>query len=278
MQQINFIQFLRFFAVIFVYSSHVLISFWRDNIQKQNNFHIIPIDFHSDVFFKITSAIPDFLNFGPLGVAIFFLISGFLFGLTLESKEGITHQFSKKIIRIFPVYWFSLCIYCTAAIFFSYPDVKFSAMEAAINFTGIPNTFGTNYIMGLNWYVEAILYFFLFAIIFNKIFSLTKFENMVFFISCLLIVRANLFYSYFIYILLGVNFANFHCKKYSVKPFAILCLLGLSCFYLLTAKIDKENYHTIISNYFIAFILFCLCYACREKKWINKFAARKSVF
>lgn len=271
----NFIHCLRFIAVILVYTSHVLISFWVYNPDKQKNFNIIPVDFHSEIFNTIISLIPHEINFGPLGVALFFLITGFLFGLKIDTQEKLSAALLKRMFRILPIYWFSMFIFTITIILFSNNYIKFSLSEILINFTGVPNSLGKPSIMGLNWYIEAILYFFLYSIIFNYFFPLIKFENIVLFIACLLIFKCSYYRTYYLYIILGINFANFYFKRYTVKHFITICLLSSACFYYLYTY--KGVSRITLYNYLIAFLLFCFFYFVQNKKWMSNFAKNKCI-
>lgn len=52
---------------------------------------------------------PPTVNYGPLGVAIFFLISGFVIPFSLE-KMGRARFVVARILRIYPTYWAASCL------------------------------------------------------------------------------------------------------------------------------------------------------------------------
>jgi len=59
----------------------------------------------------------DLFNVASIGVAVFFLISGFVIPLSLEGTD-VRAYFLKRLLRIFPTYWIALAM-GTAAIFIS---------------------------------------------------------------------------------------------------------------------------------------------------------------
>ena len=50
------------------------------------------------------------INFGRLGVALFFLISGFVIPFSLERANSLRVFWVSRIFRLFPIYWFSLLV------------------------------------------------------------------------------------------------------------------------------------------------------------------------
>ncbi|WP_316806878.1 acyltransferase [Pedobacter agri] len=57
------------------------------------------------------------INYGWLGVPIFFVISGYCIIASAEHTKGAVVFFTKRFCRIFPPYWFSLIIVLLSAVF-----------------------------------------------------------------------------------------------------------------------------------------------------------------
>ena len=50
------------------------------------------------------------INFGRLGVALFFLISGFVIPYSLERANSLKVFWVSRVFRLYPIYWFSLLV------------------------------------------------------------------------------------------------------------------------------------------------------------------------
>jgi peptidoglycan/LPS O-acetylase OafA/YrhL len=66
---------------------------------------------------RFVDQLNDLFNVASIGVAVFFLISGFVIPLSLEGTD-VRAYFLKRFLRIFPTYWIALAM-GTAAIFIS---------------------------------------------------------------------------------------------------------------------------------------------------------------
>lgn len=111
--KIVFIHMLRGISVLIVLYCHLGEMFWLDQatcanigLFKPKYFSRIPIWTSITVYIEKLG-----LNFGMLGVAIFFLISGFLIPASIK-KHGCKGFLKGRIIRLYPMYAVALFITC----------------------------------------------------------------------------------------------------------------------------------------------------------------------
>jgi peptidoglycan/LPS O-acetylase OafA/YrhL len=52
----------------------------------------------------------NFVKLGALGVPVFFVISGYCIALAAQNSKGVVDFLIRRFFRIFPGYWFSLCV------------------------------------------------------------------------------------------------------------------------------------------------------------------------
>jgi peptidoglycan/LPS O-acetylase OafA/YrhL len=107
-QKITFANQLRGVAVLCVLLSHYLGTYWGDRADiAQHILAPLPEGNPLPLFYWI-SFFPT-LNYGPLGVGIFFLISGFVIPFSLE-KMGSARFVAARLMRIYPTYWVGLTV------------------------------------------------------------------------------------------------------------------------------------------------------------------------
>ena len=108
MKRFIFANQLRGIAVILVLFSHWFGVFWgmRETVATYTSSPIQLGD--SPLIYHLISDIPN-VSFGPIGVSIFFLISGFVIPFSLE--KGNSWEFLvARLFRIFPTYWVGLIL------------------------------------------------------------------------------------------------------------------------------------------------------------------------
>ena len=76
------------------------------------------LKFASDIF-------PSYFKSAGLGVEFFFIMSGFFFGLADLNKVSFITFVKKKILRLWPVVWFSVILYAILAHFIPLPYHRF---------------------------------------------------------------------------------------------------------------------------------------------------------
>jgi peptidoglycan/LPS O-acetylase OafA/YrhL len=103
------------------------------------------------------------VNFGRIGVALFFIVSGFVIPSSLKSSEdrwGELGRFAiKRFFRLYPLFWLSipLGLVTTWWLF----GKSLSPAQVLANVTMIPGFLGAPYVEGLYWTLEVELIFYL---------------------------------------------------------------------------------------------------------------------
>lgn len=101
----------------------------------------------------------NYFKYGSTGVDLFFMISGFVIFMSINSSKSLKDFWFLRFIRLFPSYWLSMLIaLVTFYIFSNY------SMPGKLNLSGnilmIQPVFRTNYLVGAYWtlYVELCFY------------------------------------------------------------------------------------------------------------------------
>ncbi|MEK6348915.1 MAG: acyltransferase [Burkholderia sp.] len=100
------------------------------------------------------------INFGRIGVVIFFGISGMLIPNSLRGSgvDGARRFVIRRVFRLYPAFWLSLPIgYAVYWLLFGH---RLSPAGLAANLTMIPTAFGRDPVMSHYWTLETELYFY----------------------------------------------------------------------------------------------------------------------
>ncbi|WP_316235394.1 MULTISPECIES: acyltransferase [unclassified Bradyrhizobium] len=112
--------------------------------------------------FAAMPRIPIF-RYGFLGVELFFIISGYVIFMTLQTKT-ITQFALARFVRLFPTFWF--CIVLTTTVLWAYRGSGPSMATLLANFTMEPSVFGVASVDGVYWSLAVELeFYFLIGII-----------------------------------------------------------------------------------------------------------------
>lgn len=98
-------------------------------------------------------------NYGVTGVDIFFMISGFVIFLTINTKTEHGKDFViSRFSRLYPTYW--ACVLLTATFILIYDPASFKTTSVLANFTMFPTYFGVEDLDGSYWtlLVELVFY------------------------------------------------------------------------------------------------------------------------
>lgn len=104
-------------------------------------------------------------NYGVTGVDIFFMISGFVIFLTINTKTEHGKDFIvSRFSRLYPTYW--TCVLLTATFVLIYEPNSFKTSNVLANFTMFPTYFGVEDLDGSYWtlLVELVFYIWIFLI------------------------------------------------------------------------------------------------------------------
>ncbi len=296
-KKLDFIVFLRAFACIMVLLAHLWLLFWYGG-GAGGIFQYLkttkPICGMS--FVNITPYLVRLhLNFGSLGVATFFLITGFLAGLSLSSQSPLKYL-QNKVLRIYPMYivgfsitFLNIWIYTKATgheFLYGFTD-WLRQVSLFRDLLWVPS------IDELSWTLEAqIKFHFLIAIIaaVKKEHSgrtLVEVAMVISVASALLALNKTRFLSYVIltrfseilglasfcitYMLIGLILYQHYSKEWSTIKTIIVGVLIYMCF-VLSAMSYTDNAYDFILNYTIILVAFILLYSysfIEQQKLIN---------
>jgi len=234
LQRLDSLDFLRGWASVFVVISHLMGVFWvsqsgleglmgYENIGKIN-------------LFGTEWIINNRLFLGQLGVAIFFLISGYVITLSLEKYHGFGFLIN-RIIRIYPVYiaGFFMTILGLYLVDFQNDGIPYTITELFIHILIIPRQW-LNFpaIDGISWTLEIELYFYLtMYIIYQLPKKIRNYSMLLLFFSSVVIVYIHKLGGYELkvilmigYMLLGYFFYIFQHGLINKWHLLILILVG----------------------------------------------------
>lgn len=280
-KKLLFIDFLRSLACLLVLANHLLIYFWIDNKSAAQDGLFRPVQIFT------TSYFPRILNyykidFGIIGVGIFFLITGFLIPLSIK-KWTYKRFLFRRFLRIYPVYLlasiitlFSLFISAKInKIIFPYHFIDFLG-----NFLLIGNFLNTRAFDMVVWTLWIIVNYYVFA----GLFYIKKTSNSVWlFLSSLaflfityissflyksltgnewyfgLLKTFSYSFIYFIFINIGVTLHNLYFHYWSLKKFLLswVVLSSLFCLAVLFGETFGFSYYVLI-GFSISFSLFLI--------------------
>ncbi len=99
------------------------------------------------------------INFGRIGVVLFFGISGMLIPTSLRAGPGATRRFViRRFFRLYPAFWLSLPIGYVA--YWALFGRQIGWADLAANLTMLPTAFGHVEVMSHYWTLETELYFY----------------------------------------------------------------------------------------------------------------------
>lgn len=294
--KIHFANQLRGLAALMVLISHHYGVFWGDNeriiVAKMINAPVL--DIKTPFFIQYLWKLPNY-SWGLCGVAIFFLISGFIIPFSLK-KYSLNNFLTARLFRIFPTYMvgFSITLLSIyfASKYFNRPW-PFSSQQIIIHFfPGLRDILDSIGIDGIIWTLEIEIKFYVLCAIFIKFFKRSNLY--LFFIPIFLFLTSltinflmnryqfnAVFYRFFliflfnsqyiIYMFIGVALHYLFEKKISNQKACVLILLFFSLF-LIQWKITiyKESFMQFV-NYVIALVIFLSSFVYRSKFNENNF-------
>lgn len=234
-----------------------------------------------------------FINFGPLGVSLFFLVSGFVIMFSLR-KLNTTQFIMQRLFRIFPTYWVSLivCFIFTlfSSWFFSGTSGYYSLGISKVlsNLFLVYDYLGHESIDFVNWTLPIeILFYFTISLVACRFtskgnlaayISVVSITTLVFLLHCLSLgqqwhaLMSLLFkIKYLSFMCIGLIF-YFHFKSLVSYQFMVLmCFLLCTVFYLLLGlEMGWGEAIPLFANYIYGLAIFSLMYLFRGKMKENK--------
>lgn len=164
--RVNFANTLRGFAALAVLISHYYGVFWssRAAVEVITNSPALPFETHATpLYISWLHAFPLF-NWGAYGVAIFFIVSGFVIPFSLQ-KMSLIGFFINRVTRIVPIYFVGFSITLLAILvsseYFS-REWPFSVREVLVHYIpGIRDVMWSRGIDGIVWTLEIEMKFYL---------------------------------------------------------------------------------------------------------------------
>ena len=226
--------------------------------------------FHYTFVFNQNWKVGNIFHYGYMGVPMFFIISGFVIYMSLESNKTPFGFVYSRFLRLFPIYWISLIITVAAMFLMGIHLEILTWQNITINFTMLQRFIGFKDIDGAYWTLAVELMFYLFVIIilfFNKLEKIIEIFLAIIFL--LLIIRSTLAIQfteivslkkimdqlrYFHLFLAGMIFYNIYKNGISRYYFLLLCIcIGLNFQAQIRFNIFVETF--IILFFFLVFYI-----------------------
>ncbi|CAN5738992.1 acyltransferase [soil metagenome] len=150
--RLDWLDTLRGLAVLFVFLLHATLDV-RRHLQTGTD---APIAL--DIF---ASASFGFFDFGKIGVAIFFIVSGYLIPVTLDrSGNGVVRRFLvNRFFRLYPTYWVSILVLVIGA------TTALPLFQLLINLTMLQRFVGVGDLNGVFWTLQIELVFYALCVV-----------------------------------------------------------------------------------------------------------------
>lgn len=246
----------RFLAALSIVFYHYLFSGYRaDNL---SNLHF--------------SEIGKYFKYGYLAVNIFFIISGFVITLSIESRS-LKNFYISRISRLYPTYWLSVLITTAVIVIFGSPKFTVNFTQVIINLTMFQNYFNIQSIDRVYWtlFVEMKFYIFIIGtyLVLNKKTDI-KLDYLIYswlILSIVYIPLNNLFFfkilnSFLIlnwssYFIAGMVFYQIFKSKINTQYIILLCItMFISIFHAISKIENLESHHNdTFSPFYISGII-----------------------
>ncbi|HAT3917660.1 TPA: acyltransferase [Kluyvera ascorbata] len=238
-------------------------------------------------YYKSISTFLPFFNYGPFGVSLFFLISGFVIPFSIKKKSRFRF-IASRLVRIYPTYiacsLMMLVIYTLSHLYWgSDPTIDYNRFWSNITLTFSMFNYGSlDYI---NWTLSIEIKFYILCAI---LCTFIRSGNGVAITATSLFITIFIFYTdhpasqqnpgdfsmdgvriellYVIYMMLGVLFHFLYMKKIRTLTFVFLSLITMSLFYFSWVyAIQHDRFPNEIFNYLYGFVVFALAFNFRNK-------------
>ncbi|MBH1962952.1 MAG: acyltransferase [Comamonadaceae bacterium] len=168
------------------------------------------------------------IDFGRIGVIVFFIISGYVISNTFHSGITVKNFVIRRVLRLYPLYWLSVI-----GAYFIFFDANVDTKRLIANVLMIPIITGQEPLMGLYWTLEAELFFYAIAIALFAAGLLRK--------QVVLLTLAGIFLAIFSIFMFSVGPSNLSLKSLPLN----LCfmLIGVSAhIFFSTPKNTNERF------------------------------------
>lgn len=254
--ELPFLNVIRGSSALLVLFFHFFVFFFTAHDMSAGLINAEPLlDLAVPAYLPYVESVP--INIGHLGVAFFFLLSGFFIQPSLEKYNLVRPFLVHKFFRLWPSYAFCFAIGLVFVFFFSQlrDDVyPYSLPHLLSYFTWTRDIFNYAYIDGSVWSLEVQIKFYIFSALVWYFFRHRFLETMITSLLTLCVVGYGLKYGvtewgwledssyeylirvlnkdikYFLLITVGMCFYSYYSKKISLLKFIILGMLVLGCF------------------------------------------------
>ena len=285
MDKLIFAHQLRAIAALSVVISHLVGVFWglRDVVASAIAAPVQQAPFPS---FAIIAFQPNF-NFGPFGVALFFLVSGFVISFSVRKMDRLSFLIA-RFFRIFPVYFVCTAVTLTvifAATFYWGTSLQIDPDSLIANLFLIHNYLGIKSIDEINWSLAVEIKFYLIAALIapllikqklwplyliSGLILLSHFEHQTifeFFSGTEYPYLLNQLFTELLYIsfmLIGVLFYYHYTGGLKTAGFIVCLAIFLGAFvFTWKSGVLAVQYWSVTINYLYAFVVFTLAYLAR---------------
>lgn len=254
MKRVDFANTLRGLAAICVVISHYCGIFWnsRETVAGLINAPTLPVETYPSPTYIAWIHDVSLFNWGGYGVALFFLISGFVIPFSLKKLSGFGF-FINRLFRLVPIYvvGFSITLAAIAiSTWYFSTQWPFSLREILIHYIpGLRDLFISRNIDGIVWTLEIEIKFYIICALFIAWFRAESLK--VFFIPVFL------FSSSLLFGLLPTSFTDniplltkMILYYRFLTPYLIFMFIGVSFHYLFVAKISALKALVLISGFF----------------------------
>lgn len=297
--RIFFLQALRGAAAVIVMVYHLALKFWTTHDALAVSFPWMAGELHDAAFWLegIGAACARMnLDLGCFGVALFFLISGFVISLSLEKQNSVSFLVA-RVFRIYPLYLVGLALTMLSIFAFTqYLGLEYSYTIVDYLKQGslLGDWFWLPSIDGIVWTLEVELKFYLLICVIHAMRRLNSARALLATAAgmCLFnilvsnryglllqtsIIRYRIVYIlamsfvYLIYMFIGVCFYNFYKKYWDLKK-TIVAVVSLYLLYIaaLLNGVDTGINNIYLTSYTLALLLFAGCYAMQERIRYNR--------
>lgn len=263
-KRIVFLDYLRIFAFASVLLGH---KYWDQLATLSNNTEI-----HSSFRLLVSMLLP-LIHGGGVGVVIFFLISGYIITLVLQTEKSIEFII-KRIFRIYPLYIAAVLIQYALSYF---DGQSINYLNLLLQLTLMGDFFGTPYALGgVEWTLRVEMLFYVYMAILNSLNLFKKYEKVLPYIYILTVFLC----AY----LSPIPSADIWSKGYLTiyGPFLLLGsviylhekkTIGLTLLFIFSAIVFYQYFNQIatyqtswIASHFalLAFIIFFACWLFRK--------------
>jgi peptidoglycan/LPS O-acetylase OafA/YrhL len=286
MHRIHFANQLRGLAALSVACSHLVGVYWAmPAVVSAATFSPAPEGRALPALFWLTAH--PWLNFGPFGVGIFFLISGLVIPISLQRHSRASFILA-RLLRIFPTYAVVLLINIGVLGVSSWAwsrPFTYSGWTLATNAVLIYDLIGQPSIDLVNWTLSVELKFYVLVAVLAPLIRRGSAATLVLVGFGIYVLNALIAYGWvgtfgmasstptytassqslcLLYMLLGVGF-NFHFRRLLSTPALLALLTVLSGLFILTWRLSvwRDQFPIVTANYAYALLLFGALYAAR---------------